>query len=460
MNEEIEIEKRLARQYRRVAHRHKGLVRFPDEFKSKEQLKKEEQEKGYRYLSNQDADTMVCDGANLICSHCKFSNIGAQDNPYTIERKYEKFIRFNVPDYMAGTFLMGGNAAGTTFCVHADNFDPNPELECQEGGKCAIKAFANEWTNVSQLVLMNGFEALTKDSVLTCKKYSGARITVLNNGQNADIQYAWVEKALTDVGLNANRRKKILIFVSRFQFVIGLVEVGGGIFTGNGLLVLDGARNMFDGVRSYEQLTTGEDILVRFQTEVVGIPEDTAKGFAILYDGYEIFEGVKGMAGSSYVVLKKVKNFSFDDYIVNQPTNINARELINNAYDISSQTIDVSKNENAVKTMLRLSPKRADKFKEYLSRPNKQAKINKLNISNQGLINLENQRSFLINSATVKDFNYAKLKETQELISDVITNPISMTLSPVDTAKSVADLKIKYLNRRFGTSRRIIEKIK
>ena len=36
---------------------------------------------------------------------------------------------------------MGGNAAGTTFCVHADNFDPNPELECQEGGKCAIKAF-------------------------------------------------------------------------------------------------------------------------------------------------------------------------------------------------------------------------------------------------------------------------------------------------------------------------------
>ena len=110
--------------------------------------------------------------------------------------------------------------------------------------------------------------------------------------------------------------------------------------------------------------------------------------------------------------------------------------------------------------MLRLSPKRADKFKEYLSRPNKQAKINKLNISNQGLINLENQRSFLINSATVKDFNYAKLKETQELISDVITNPISMTLSPVDTAKSVADLKIKYLNRRFGTSRRIIEKIK
>ena len=55
MNEEIEIEKRLARQYRRVAHRHKGLVRFPDEFK---QLKKEEQEKGYRYLSNQDADTM------------------------------------------------------------------------------------------------------------------------------------------------------------------------------------------------------------------------------------------------------------------------------------------------------------------------------------------------------------------------------------------------------------------
>ena len=141
MNEEIEIEKRLARQYRRVAHRHKGLVRFPDEFKSKEQLKKEEQEKGYRYLSNQDADTMVCDGANLICSHCKFSNVGAQDNPYTIERKYEKFIRFNVPDYMAGTFLMGGNAAGTTFCVHADNFDPNPELECQEGGKCAIKAF-------------------------------------------------------------------------------------------------------------------------------------------------------------------------------------------------------------------------------------------------------------------------------------------------------------------------------
>lgn len=141
MNEEIEIEKRFARQYRRVAHRHKGLVRFPDEFKSKEQLKKEEQEKGYRYLSNQDADTMVCDGANLICSHCKFSNIGAQDNPYTIERKYEKFIRFNVPDYMAGTFLMGGNAVGTTFCVHADNFDPNPELECQEGGKCAIKAF-------------------------------------------------------------------------------------------------------------------------------------------------------------------------------------------------------------------------------------------------------------------------------------------------------------------------------
>ena len=136
------------------------------------------------------------------------------------------------------------------------------------------------------------------------------------------------------------------------------MEVGGGIFTGNGLLVLDGARNMFDGVRSYEQLTTGEDILVRFQTEVVGIPEDTAKGFAILYDGYGIFEGVKGMAGS----LKKVKNFSFDDYIVNQPTNINARELINNAYDISSQTIDVSKNENAVKTMLRLSPKRADKF--------------------------------------------------------------------------------------------------
>ena len=84
---------------------------------------------------------MVCDEANLICSHCKFSNIGAQDNPYTIERKCEKFIRFNVPDYMAGTFLMGGNAAGTTFCVHADNFDPNPELECQEGGKCAIKAF-------------------------------------------------------------------------------------------------------------------------------------------------------------------------------------------------------------------------------------------------------------------------------------------------------------------------------
>ena len=329
-------------------------------------------------------------------------------------------------------------------------------MECQEGGKCAIKAFADEWTNVSQLVLMNGFEALTKDSVLTCKKYPGARITVLNNGQNADIQYAWVEKALTDVGLNANRRKKILIFVSRFQFVIGLVEVGGGIFTGNGLLVLDGARNMFDGVRSYEQLTTGEDILVRFQTEVVGIPEDTAKGFAILYDGYGIFEGVKGMAGS----LKKVKNFSFDDYIVNQPTNINARELINNGYDISSQTIDVSKNENAVKTMLRLSPKRADKFKEYLSRPNKQAKINKLNISNQGLINLENQRSFLINNVPVKDFNYAKLKETQELISDVITNPISMTLSPVDTAKSVADLKIEYLNRRFGTSRRIIEKIK
>ena len=34
MNEEIE---RFARQYRRVAHRHKGLVRFPDEFKSKEQ---------------------------------------------------------------------------------------------------------------------------------------------------------------------------------------------------------------------------------------------------------------------------------------------------------------------------------------------------------------------------------------------------------------------------------------
>ena len=33
MNEEIEIEKRLARQYRRVAHRHKGLVRFPDEFR-------------------------------------------------------------------------------------------------------------------------------------------------------------------------------------------------------------------------------------------------------------------------------------------------------------------------------------------------------------------------------------------------------------------------------------------
>ena len=162
------------------------------------------------------------------------------------------------------------------------------------------------------------------------------------------------------------------------------------------------------------------------------------------------------MAGS----LKKVKNFSFDDYIVNQPTNINARELINNAYDISSQTIDVSKNENAVKTMLRLSPKRADKFKEYLSRPNKQAKINKLNISNQGLINLENKRSFLINNVPVKDFNYAKLKETQELISDVITNPISMTLSPVDTAKSVADLKIEYLNRRFGTSRRIIEKIK
>ena len=457
--------------------RHLKRPEMPDIFSTYEEVQRREEEKrtGLKSLTKEEADTMVCDGAILVCSHGFYPELETPGAHIDFSKNYTNSIVLKVPDYMAGTFLMGKDGAATTFCVQSNNFKVNPNLQCRKGGKCILYNMANEWTNTSKTVILDGFSALTKDSVLTCKNCPEARISIVDNGQDIEIIGARWEKWLVDHKITPELRRDVSRGFRLFQVIGGGAEFLGGTFllvTGTGTLagigtMADGIRNISDGLRSAIQEETGEDPYVS-GLSAIGIPEKDAEDGVWMYDttffiidGYNIAKGIT----------KIKKPFSFKNIreVGVHNTNEEARAMFFEADRISALEKN-SKNLNTRSAQLKnakatfelnfgnedINRLSAKKRKSFLRQNNA---INSLEQSQAALIK---NREHLINNTYIPDYQSPKFYSLEDWnnIKDVSKDSASKVFDAIQNSKSVSELQVNYAKGRYGSRVRILPRNK
>ena len=457
--------------------RHLRIPEKPDILMtSQERIQRDlEKRTGLKSLTKEEADTMVCDGAILVCSHGFYPELETPGAHIDFSKNYTNSIVLKVPDYMAGTFLMGKDGAATTFCVQSNNFKVNPNLQCRKGGKCILYNMANEWTNTSKTVILDGFSALTKDSVLTCKNCPEARISIVDNGQDIEIIGAGWEKWLVDHKITPELRRDVSRGFRLFQVIGGGAEFLGGIFllvTGTGTLagivtMADGIRNISDGLRSAIQEETGEDPYVS-GLSVIGIPGKDAEDGVWMYDttffiidGYNIAKGIT----------KIKKPFSFKDIKEVSDHNINeeARAMFFEADRINALE-ENSKNLNTRNAQLKnakatfelnfgnedINRLSAKKRKSFLRQNNA---INSLEQSQAALIK---NREYLKNNTYIPDYQSPKFYSLKDWnnIKDVSKDSASKVFDAIQNSKSVSELQVNYAKGRYGSRVRILPRNK
>ena len=447
--------------------RHLKRPEMPDIFSTYEEVQRREEEKRTKYkdLTKEEADTMVCDGAILKCSHGYY--YGLNDGQQGIYRRENPsaqdiannltMITLRVPDYMAGLYLMGKDAAATNYCVHSDNFEINPYLNCKEGGKCTLKQMANEWINVSSSVIVEGFSALTKDSILTCKKCSEARITIKDNGQDPEIKKAGTEKWLVEHGISPSFRtglRRGLRFAQLFgggaEFIGGLclIFTGGGTFAGI-VATVDGIRNMSDALRDGVVEETGNDPYVN-GLSIIGIPKKDAEVAVWMYDttffiidGYNIAKGIVKLP-KSISNIKKISDLNLEEETKYMFFEDNRQKLLNR----NAEKLEVT--NSALK----------DRKQKLNGLTKLKAKTNQKNVINsleQRKTSLINERTNLINNSYTPTYrNIISVEDIGDFTNNVKT-ATERGLDALQSAKSISDLRVKYAKQRYGTLVRLVE---
>lgn len=279
--------------------------------KRTEELKKDQEKANYTKIEKDFAKTLVCDGAILECPQGYFDypvpDIHEVDDRYmpdSVTATRTEMIKFSVPD--PHIFLMGVDPVGSKKDISPENFEPDPILYCKITGEpCKIKEMAQEWTNTSEKLLVNGQKALLKESKLLCanglsKGLGPIVLEVTDNGQNSEITNAWIEKMLLNLGLTPSVRQTLKIGVTVIQIGVGVFLIYTGVGAGGGAVmignVLKGGFDVANGVRDIYMEITGEDIVIiaskGFISETFMDGYDKIKMICDVYDltkgGYEI----------------------------------------------------------------------------------------------------------------------------------------------------------------------------
>ena len=161
----------------------------------KKKIEEELNEKfGKTQITKEDPNSLVCDGAKLHCtsevletSNFQYSTVSApyignnipSKYPYTTQLQKKEMIDFKISK--SNGYLMGVDPLATIEYKLPENFEPKPHLNCKKGGKCKIKEYVEEWSEYSQNLIVNGYNALLKKSVLKCGYDKEAEITIVDN---------------------------------------------------------------------------------------------------------------------------------------------------------------------------------------------------------------------------------------------------------------------------------------
>ena len=464
--------------------RHLRKPEKPDIFLTDEQFKQREEEKrtGLKSLTKEEADTMVCDGAKLSCSHSYVEGTEHSPKGFSFEKvsaksmlKDKLLITLTVPDYMAGTFLMRKDAVATNYCVHSDNFEIDPGLMCKKGGKCIIKQMANEWTNVSP-VLLDGFNALTKDSVLTCKNCTEARITIEDNGQDPELKDAGMEKWLVEHGITPGFREGVSQFFSSTEMIIGGGEISAGlvlIFTPGGTLagiglVATGVYTFTEGIRDARKLGTGKDLYVEGLTSIAGIRQEKAEELVGIYDNIQFMISMYNI-GKGITKIKKPFSFKNIKEVSEYNRNEEAKAMFFEADRIAALE-ENSKKLNAKNAQLKNAKKTfelnfgnedvsrlsAQKRKSFFKQENA---INSLEQSKAALIK---NREYLKNNTYIPNYQSPRFYSIEDWknIKDVSKDSASEIFDAIQNSKSVSELQVNYAKGRYGSRMRILPRNK
>lgn len=441
-----------------------------------------EKRTGLKSLTKEEADTMVCDGAKLSCSHSYIEGTEHSPKGFSFEKvsaksmlKDKLLITLKVPDYMAGTMLMGKDAAATNYCVHSENFQIDPGLMCKKGGKCIIKQMANEWANVSP-VLLDGFNALTKDSVLTCKNCPEARITIEDNGQDPELKYAGREKWLVENGITPGFREGVSQFFSSTEMIIGGGEISAGlvlIFTPGGTLagiglVATGVYTFTEGIRDARKLGTGKDLYVEGLTSIAGIRQEKAEELVGIYDNIQFMISMYNI-GKGITKIKKPFSFKNIKEVSEYNRNEEAKAMFFEADRIAALE-ENSKKLNAKNAQLKNAKKTfelnfgnedvsrlsAQKRKSFFKQENA---INSLEQSKAALIK---NREYLKNNTYIPNYQSPRFYSIEDWknIKDVSKDSASEIFDAIQNSKSVSELQVNYAKGRYGSRMRILPRNK
>lgn len=467
--------KKIEEQFEKVRHvkveTFKGTLLQKYGIKSK----KVDQDENILILEKKDADTMVCDGATLKCSHAFYdlpeSDIYSAGYDYVSPAfgvSYHNSIILKVPDYMVGIFLMGKDGTATTYCVHPENFVVDPELQCRKGGKCILNKMANEWKNVSP-ILLDGYNALTKDSILTCKNCIDAQITILDNGQDIELKGAEMEKMLIDFGITPEIRQLIGTGIALYEIVTGVkLIIKGGVlcFTGVGIpmgmaTIGSGMILTLDGVRSINTIFTGEDIYVK-QLSVIGVRKEEAEEYVAIYDNvmiitdlYGIVKGIRGISKkTSYSNIKAVADYNIMEeskYLFAESEKIDALNKNSQRLSRTNSKLETKLSEFestfGKRNIDTLSPKEYNKYIKSMNeiKALEQSKADLL--KNKDIIN---QSGYIPNYKSILDISdYKEIGGTSK-------DSVALLVDKLQNSKSISDLQVNYAQQRYGTTKKIV----
>lgn len=276
-----------------------------EKIRKEKEYKRELEDKGRKKIEKNFSKTLVCNGAILKCPNgyietvfADITEAGYGYNPDIPDPKTE-VIEFLVTEPKA--FLMGIDPIGSTKDVTPQNFKPNPDLRCKlDGNPCKIKEKAYAWLNTSK-TLINGFQALTKNSNLICTNQNQCTLLwVEDNGQNPEIKNAkWEAFLVNQLGLTPTTRDVIGLVYSVVETGTGIILIFTGVGSGAGVTIIVGGFHTFNGIRDFGKISLNKDILYNLSKGIVA--EDSANLIVESYDfgvnAYSIYGLVKGGYG-------------------------------------------------------------------------------------------------------------------------------------------------------------------
>ena len=155
---------------------------------------------GRKRITGEEPNTLVCDGATLICPLAEFNTRLLQmgDDAIAVKEK-SAMVEFKV--HRKSGYLMGKDPIGTINDNLPENFNLLMEVKCSlTGNVCKINEYGGEWSNYSKNFFVNGYNALIKASLLKCNieevtkkcfiKDKEPLLEIVYNGQNPEIKNA------------------------------------------------------------------------------------------------------------------------------------------------------------------------------------------------------------------------------------------------------------------------------